>query len=473
MPPAPARLAFQLSAADVAAGVRERTNAAAATSALHEIRSTPLLAKRTIGAGDAAAAAAAARISMRFGVGDASASASASAASSRQASPVNPALAGGPLTFATMVGTRPRCAVPDCDDPRHAHHLAAPTATPTATPVTTLYGNDCAKIVNGTCADQYSVRPRSKKSFCPRMIEVMHGVLIANELDLQCPAQKGSISALLGPTGHVERAAAWTHIAGGGLFLAYAVGRMYLADAESPAGIAASVAAWGVVVTMVSSSFYHATAPDMKISLIGRFLDYSSIYFGIVTTAFADIAIATNSFKNVPLIAAVDIPVAGAVVFAFFLWRRTRIPARVTWNEDKSRVFRDACPLGRGLFKMQHFDLHHSQLRYATSILLTAGYFAFAPAAFATFSIPNIAVILGLQAAGFLVLSFGMYVDRVLMWPDVSLAAAADTEILPACTQCASCGCVMTAHALWHIVAILSIALTCFAREYALLALPD
>jgi hypothetical protein len=210
----------------------------------------------------------------------------------------------------------------------------------------------------------------------------------------------------------------------------------------------------------------------MQISVVGRFLDYSSIYFGLVTTALADIAVATNSFLNVPAIAALDIPIAGAVVFFFFLWRRTRIPARITWAEDKSRVFREECPLGRGLFKMQHFDLHHSQLRYATSILLTAGYFAFAPAAFATFSIPDIGVILGLQAAGFFMLSFGMYIDRVLMWPDTSLAAAVDTQVVPMCTQCTQCGCVMTAHSLWHIVAILSIALTCVAREYALSVLP-
>ena len=233
-----------------------------------------------------------------------------------------------------------------------------------------------------------------------------------------------------------------------------------------------SIAAWGVVLTMLSSSFYHSTAPDMRISVVGRFLDYSSIYFGLVTTALADIAVATNSFLNVPAIAALDIPIAGGVVFFFFLWRRTRIPAKVTWAEDTSRVFREECPLGRGLFKMQHFDLHHSQLRYATSILLTAGYFAFAPAAFATFSIPDIGIILGLQAAGFLMLSFGMYIDRVLMWPDTLLAAAADSNVIPACTQCTQCGCVMTAHSLWHVVAILSIALTCVAREYALSVLP-
>jgi predicted membrane channel-forming protein YqfA (hemolysin III family) len=324
------------------------------------------------------------------------------------------------------------------------------------------------------CADQYSVKPWNARRPCFwRTLEVMHGVLVSNKLDPErCPAQGGKVSDLLGPTGHIERASAWTHWAGAAIFLAYAIVRQQIADTESGAGVCASVAAWGVVATMISSSFYHSTAPDMTLSLVGRFFDYSSIYLGLVTTALADIAVATNSFRNVPVIAALDIPIAGGVIFAFFLWRRVRIPAQVTWARDLSRVPREQCPLGRGLFKMQHFDLHHSQLRYATSVLLTAGYFAFAPAAFATFSIPDIGVILGLQAVGFLVLSFGMYIDRVLMWPDTSLAAA-DRPDFPACIQCTGCGCVMTAHAWWHVIAIASIALTCFAREYALLALPD
>ena len=471
------RLAFQLSAADVAAGVRERTNATAAQRALHELRHAPIVRGGAGGAGAGGAIAGPSRVSMRF--------APAPAAHELP----SPPQATSPFTVATMVGTRPRCTLADCALPECEEHavltaarrsrpptpVGIPVGVPVAPPAPVATGDLCSADPALTqCADQYAVKPWNARRPCFwRTLEVMHGVLVSNELDPErCAAQKGKISDLLGPTGHIERAAAWTHWVGAALFLAYAIVRQQVADTESGAGICASVAAWSVVVTMLSSSFYHSTAPDMTISLVGRFLDYSSIYLGLVTTALADIAVATNSFRDVPVLAAVDIPVAGGVIFFFFLWRRVRIPAHVTWTRDLSRVPREQCPLGRGLFKMQHFDLHHSQLRYATSVLLTAGYFAFAPAAFATFSIPDIGVILGLQAVSFLVLSFGMYVDRVLMWPDTSLAAANRPEF-PACIQCTGCGCVMTAHSWWHVIAIASIALTCFAREYALLALPD
>ena len=395
-----------------------------------------------------------------------------------------------PLTFATMLGTRPRpltCALPNCDDPFHKHRVSPlpllpsePAVEPAPTgmlPSRSCKNDDDARA--DQCADQYSIRPLSTKRGLWRFFEVVHGVLISNRLDPECASQGPDkrVSNLLGPTGHVERFSAWSHIVGAILFLIYAVVRSIVAEVDTPAGFSASVAAFGVVVTMLSSAIYHSTAPDREISVVGRFLDYSSIYIGLVTTAIADIAVATDSFKNVPDIAIADIPAAGGVVLLFFAWRRIRIPSWKTWARDASLgdAHREPCSLGRGLFKMQHFDLHHSQLRYATSVLLTAGYFAFAPAAFATFSGENVAVILGLQGAGFFVLSFGMYIDRVLMWPDKLLVKYDGQGIalkgVLQCFRCQPCGCVATAHASWHVVAIVSIAFTCFAREYALVSI--
>jgi len=485
MPPAP-RIAFSLSAADVAAGVRSRADAAAVSDALQEIRSTPLVQPLVQKPRGTIAQPATSFAPLRF------------VPAPPQPQPTH---AASPLTFATMVGRRPRsvlCTLPNCDDPFHKHRTSPLPLLPSApehialrpqpgTSTGMLPSRSCNEPPSegdvNNCADQYSVRPLSEKRGCSRIMEVMHGVLFSNVLDPNCPAQDTRpgfgnkiVSPLLGPTGHIERSSAWSHVAGAVIFLAYAIARTAVAESGTPAGVSATVAAFGVVVTMISSAIYHSTAADMDISLLGRFLDYSSIYVGLVTTAVADIAVATNSFLNVPEIAVADIPAAGGVVFLFFMWRRTRIPARVTWARDASlgaAAMREPCSMGRGLFKMQHFDLHHSQLRYATSVLLTAGYFAFAPAAFSTFSGPNIAIILSLQAAGFLVLSFGMYVDRVLMWPDTVLAkldSGAPQGAL-SCVQCKPCGCVMTAHASWHVIAILSIALTCVAREYALVSI--
>ena len=374
MPPAP-RIAFSLSAADVAAGVRSRSDAAAVSDALEEIRTTPLLQPLAQKPRCTIAQPATSFAPLRFVPAPTPTPTPTPTPSLPRATPGAPA-----LTFATMIGRRPRsvlCSLPDCDDPFHKHRTsplpllpAAPehALRPQPGPSTgMLPSRGCEELQSqsGTpvdgCADQYSVRPLSTKTGCPRIIEVMHGVLFSNVLDPNCPAQDtrpgiGSkhVSPLLGDTGHIERASAWSHIAGAGIFLVYAIVRTVVADSTSPAGVSATVAAFGVVVTMLSSAIYHSTAPDMDISLLGRFLDYSSIYVGLVTTAVADIAAATNSFLNVPEIAVADIPAAGGVIFLFFMWRRTRIPARVTWARDASlgvEAAGEPCSMGSGLFK--------------------------------------------------------------------------------------------------------------------------
>ena len=88
---------------------------------------------------------------------------------------------------------------------------------------------------------------------------------------------------------------------------------------------------------------------------------------------------------------------------------------------DDARRANTECSIGMGLFRRQHFDLHHTQLRYATSFLLSVGYFAWVPAAFLTFDAPQAGLIVGLQAAGFATLTLGMFIDRVLEWPDAPL----------------------------------------------------
>jgi predicted membrane channel-forming protein YqfA (hemolysin III family) len=267
---------------------------------------------------------------------------------------------------------------------------------------------------------------------------------------------------VLGPTGHIERFSAWSHWIGAVAFAVYAALRSVLLESESTAGQLATAAAITVVFTLSSSGLYHSTAPDAGLSTWSRFLDYAAIYVGLVVTSVADIAVSTRGFLNVPVETVIDIPIAGTVMLLFFLWRRWLTDPKASWGDDTRRANTE-CSIGMGLFRRQHFDLHHTQLRYATSFLLAVGYFAWVPAAFLSFDAPQAGLIVGLQAAGFAMLSLGMFIDRVLEWPDAPLVRG-DAMAM----RCAPCGCVANAHGIWHIVAIVSILLTTAAREYGL-----
>ena len=365
------------------------------------------------------------------------------------------------LLVATPVATGGRVRV----DPRQAVHHAAKAPEDASADSTNLTELDSTNLPpDCTFADQYAVYGPGgdQAEGCARCWQVAYGVLCANEMSNHDSQNKKETSSLLGKSGHVERFSAWSHWIGAIVFAIYAVVRSLVFDSESTAGQLATAAVVAIVFTLSSSGFYHSTAPDMEISTWSRWLDYASIYVGIVITSVADIAVSTKGFIEVPAQTVVDIPIAGSVMVLFFLWRRWMTGPEETWAIDSKRSF-TGCSLGMGLFRRQHLDLHHAQLRYATSYLLAAGYFTYIPAAFASFEAGHAAVIVSLQAAGFLVLSLGMMIDRVLTWPDAPLARGGASAM-----QCKPCGCVANAHGLWHIVALVSISTTVVAREYGI-----
>ena len=161
----------------------------------------------------------------------------------------------------------------------------------------------------------------------------------------------------------------------------------------------------------------------------------------------------------------VDIPIAGALLVLFFVWRRARVPKEHTWTEDFTTVPKTVeCTLGRGLFSRGHVDLQHSQLRESTSLLLTGAYFMAVPAAVMTLGGQVAVVVVALQGVGFVLLIFGMALDKVFEWPNVQLVEGKQT-----CLACpTTCGCVLTSHGVWHIIALVSAACTVVAREYAI-----
>ena len=320
--------------------------------------------------------------------------------------------------------------------------------------------------------DQYAIGDpdRPADGCCGRFGELLYGTLIANVIPPSrlvnakgAPMQLSML--LLGATGHYERWAAWSHIVGAVGFAAYAVVRQVLdADRGSVQGVLASVAAWTTTFMFLASSLYHATAPDPDFAAWTRAVDYIAIYAGIAVGATADIAAATRGFANVPLITIVDMPLAALLMTAFFVWRRAALPKATTWTDDYSMVpNKIPCNVGRGLFSRGHIDLHHSQLREATSLLLAGAYFLNVPAAVATLGGRTAAVVIALQAVGFVLAVLGMLLDRVLEWPNAKLISGDHGGCYPN-----ACGCILSAHGVWHLIALGSAAATVVAREVAL-----
>lgn len=210
--------------------------------------------------------------------------------------------------------------------------------------------------------DQYSIGDKTNpKEGCARFWELFHGVAISNDVT----GRPGMVSKLLGPTGHYERLSFWTHFVGTFLFAVYAIVRTVLVrDDARLAGGLTSAAAWTIAAVFLSSSVYHATAPDLKFAMITRVLDYAGIYAGITVTTTADIAVATRGFENVPYQTILDLPAAAVLLITFFIWRRGMTPGEDTWtpHEITSRS-KDGCLLSRGLFSFGHRDLAHIQMR--------------------------------------------------------------------------------------------------------------
>ncbi len=311
--------------------------------------------------------------------------------------------------------------------------------------------------------DQYSVGDlQNPKVGCSRFCELFHSVAFSNDVS----ARKGTISSLLGPTGHYERLSFWTHFAGAFVFAIYAIVRHIIVhDGARVAGGLTVAAAWTISAVFLTSSIYHCTAPDRNFAMVTRVMDYAAIYIGITVTTTADIAVATRGFLNVPTQTIADLPTAATLLIIFFVWRRSRLSGELTWtkHEITSRS-KDGCMLGRGLFSYGHRDLAHIQMRQATSLLLFGSYFMIVPAAMEVLGHGVARVVLALQVSAFVTVSLGMAIDRVFEFPDGNLVEGSMT-----CLACPNTlGAVLNSHALWHIVAILSAGLTVASREYAL-----
>lgn len=401
-------LSFRLVASDVATGVKQRSAAAEATQALVTIQHRSILEPRRASPPPLPTG----RVSLRF--------CPAPDVATVPSEPI--------FSFAKFVG------------PAHQRPQK----------------NPCTEH-----ADQFSVPvEEGTNGGCGRFCQLLDHVCCRHPL----VGQEGKIvSELLGPEGHIERFSARSHLAGAIIFAAYAIVRhvLTLFDDSSVSGVLVSVAAWVTAVTFLTSSIYHATAPDPAMAYYTRIADFAAIYAAIVVGGVADISVATRGFVGMPWTVLLDIPLAGFSTFLFFGWRRYWLPMEETWSEDRSDPA--PCSLGRGLLSRGHYDLQHSPLRSATSLLLALSYFLYTTTLFANFELRVALITLGLQLGSFALITVGTMLDRLIGFPDSHLIKGELT-----CLACSGSGQIINAHGIWHLIALFSAALAVAAREYAL-----
>ena len=268
--------------------------------------------------------------------------------------------------------------------------------------------------------------------------------------------------SLLGKTGHLERANAWTHIAGGLLYIIYTAVRPFTPQgaAHNLSGQLAYGALGACIFSLLMSACYHVYSANYVMSALTRLGDYFGIYLFISASALADTSITSKNLSLASWQSVADVWIGMAVLVAFFVYKRTQFPI----HETRLIYMRPQCSLG--LARSTNVDLAHSGLRAAAGLAMALGWIPQVPAAFAMLEIDCAWAFAGGRFVGAALLVLGMFLDNVVLYPDAfKINEDAPPKFL---TLTKPCGCICTSHAIWHMVALLSIVVNTVGSEYAL-----
>lgn len=268
--------------------------------------------------------------------------------------------------------------------------------------------------------------------------------------------------SLLGPTGHVERMCAWTHVFGAVLFLGWALVRPATSlDSNSAAGLLSSYSSAVIAMVFLVSTGFHTLGTVRMLAPMMRMFDHGAIDIGLAVASVTDMAIVTLDFKDVPWQTIVDAVGVAVVIMLFFLYRR------LVLKREDTEIAWGSCRLG--LFRLQHADFEYSALRSASYIVLSFGFVALVPSALKNLSTWASTMLILANGSALLLLIAGLLLDNVLVWPDVLYQEAALKRKKPpwACHN-KGCGCVMTSHAWWHVFTLVAITIQTVGRELAI-----
>lgn len=325
--------------------------------------------------------------------------------------------------------------------------------TPRALSNSDAYGLQCI----GTEDDQYSTQWYNA---CWR-------VLIRNSpqgsADKVARIKERRKLSFLGQHGHIERASAWTHLIGAVGFFLFALLRQTTGlNSTSVSGRLSTVTCVTVSITFAVSTAYHTLGTTRWLAPIARMFDHGAIDVALAVACTTDTSVATLDFHDVPWQTLVDSCGVAAVILCFFVYRRLVLPA-----EDTEIAWGD-CRLG--LFRVSHADYEYSALRSSSYIVLAFGFISIVPTAVRNLTFTASSTLIVCNGISLLLLMAGMFIDNVLMWPDILYEKAPKRRSRKPQWTChnTGCGCIMTSHALWHVISLVSVLTLTVGREVAI-----
>ena len=272
---------------------------------------------------------------------------------------------------------------------------------------------------------------------------------------------------LIGPTGHVERCNVWSHAFAVVLFVVYQLIRPFtpMGQKDSTSNALAYLSLFLLTVTYSCSVVFHVYSANKYWSGIARVGDYTGIYLGIAGASTADLSLTTLNLEGVPWQSVSDIWISMAMVTLFFAYRRaclTPDQTRVSYLENKCSI---------GLARSNQSDLQHSSLRACVGLYLAFQWILFIPGAHATLG-DHSWLFSGSRILSTVLLVFGMAFDNIIIYPDQWVTSNDETPRSCVCySQKEGCGggWVVTSHAWWHFIALLSTVISVIGTEYVLL----
>ena len=266
-------------------------------------------------------------------------------------------------------------------------------------------------------------------------------------------------ASVVGQTGHLERANAWTHLIAAAMFAIYALIRPWVFDMHSFTAQLSGIAVVMSALTFAVSVTYHVYSPVRGCAPIMRNFDHLAIYATMATAAVADTSLVTRDFVGVPFQTIADPLLAATVAGGYFTIRRIMVPP----DETRDFMFKEACSLG--LFRIFHSDLEHAPLRRVASGSLAFVWIMMVPPAFNNLTVEAAGVWLGGVLTASVLLMMGVILDA-FYGPDKAFASGETDYLQCTCAQSKKYGFIMTSHAWWHVISVAGTVLAVVAREF-------
>lgn len=275
--------------------------------------------------------------------------------------------------------------------------------------------------------------------------------------------------SMLGPYGHIERANAWTHVVGALAFAVFGFLRAAMRgtfDSATTSGQLSAVSAAATVVTFAISTAYHSYAGVRTLSPAFRMLDHGIILTALAIASAADTCVATLNFDGVQWQTVAEPFFVACVLLVFFSYRRFVLDVEQTelaWGD---------CSIG--LFRFMHVDLDASAFRTSGYVAIGFLFVQLVPVAYANLrnDLATLSVVANL--VGLLLLTGGLVLDNIAIVPDLWYQKRATRRTpkgkgpFDLWFHNRKCGCLCTAHAFWHVAALLATVVQAVGREYVI-----